>query len=64
MSKDIYKLVGIAVRDERKKAGLTIEKLAEIAGISPSFLCYVETAGKKASLRTVQKLAGALGVPV
>lgn len=64
MKEDIYALVGARVREERKKAGLTIERLAELAGISPSFLAYIENKGRKASLETVQKLARALRLPV
>ncbi|MBU2574595.1 MAG: helix-turn-helix domain-containing protein [Elusimicrobia bacterium] len=34
MSPNIYDIVGERIREERKKAGLTIEKLAELAQIS------------------------------
>ena len=64
MVKDIYTLVGERVREERKKAGLTIEQLSESAGISPSFLAYIETKGRKASLETIHKLAHALRISV
>lgn len=64
MSRDIYAIVAERVREERKKAGLTMEQLAALAGISASFLAYIETRGSKPSLATVQKIADALGVPV
>lgn len=64
MQKSIYDVVGEKVREERKKAGLTMEQLAELAQISTSFLAYIETKGRKASLETIQKLAQALRVPV
>jgi len=64
MSKNIYDIVGERIREERKKAGLTIERLAELAQISSSFLAYIETKGRKASLETIQKLAEALRIPV
>lgn len=64
MPQDIYAVVGDTVRRERLRAKLTIERLAELAGISPSFLAYIETHGRKASLLTVHKLAGALGLSV
>lgn len=64
MPKDIYAVVGNNVRRERLRAELTMERLAEMAGISPSFLAYIETRGRKASLATVQKLAAALRLPV
>ena len=47
---------GDRIREERKQAGL--------AGISTSFLAYIETKGRKASLETVRELAEALRVPV
>lgn len=64
MFRDIYTIVGERVRRERLRAKLTIERLAELAGISPSFLAYIETNGRKASLATVQKLAEALRLPI
>ncbi|MBU2574625.1 MAG: helix-turn-helix domain-containing protein [Elusimicrobia bacterium] len=64
MSRDIYNLLGDRIREERKRAGLTLEKLAELAGISTSFLAYIETKGRKASLKTVEKLAKALRIPI
>ncbi len=64
MRGDIYSILGDRIREERKQAGLTMEKLAELAGISTSFLAYIETKGRKASLETIQKLAEALRIPV
>ena len=64
MRGDIYSILGDRIREERKLAGLTMEKLAELAGISTSFLAYIETKGRKASLETIQKLAEALRIPV
>lgn len=56
--------MGDRIREGRKHAGLTMEKLAELAGISTSFLAYIETKGRKASLATIEKLAEALRIPV
>jgi len=64
MRKDIHSILGDRLREERKRAGLTMEKLAELAGISTSFLAYIETKGRKASLATIEKLAYALRIPV
>ena len=60
MGKDIYAIVGARIRAERLRAGLTLEGLAEQADISRSFLAYIESNGRKASLETVQRLATAL----
>lgn len=61
---DIYHVVGDAVRRQREAGGLTREELADRAGISVSFLSYIEAYGKKPSLATIQRLADALGVHV
>ena len=34
---DIYELIGRRVREERKRLGLSIEKLADLAAVTPSF---------------------------
>ena len=64
MGRDIHSIVGGRIREERKRAGLTIEQLAELAGISTSFLAYIETRGRKASLDTIEKLTRALRLPI
>lgn len=64
MSKDIYATLAGQLRLRRLQAGLTLEALADSAGISTSFLAYLETNKKKPSLATVAKLATALGIPV
>ncbi len=61
---DIYSTLGKRVRDERLKAGLTMEELAEASSISASFLAYIEHGKKKASLVTVKKLAEGLHIPI
>lgn len=64
MTKNIHAIVGERIREERKKANLTIEQLAEMSGISSSFLGYIETKGRKASLETIERVAKALRVQV
>ncbi|MBI4656498.1 MAG: helix-turn-helix transcriptional regulator [Elusimicrobia bacterium] len=64
MKKDIYETIGARIRQERKNAGLTLQKLAELADISVSFLSYIEANKKKASLNTVKKIADGLDVPL
>ena len=58
MSKDIC----ASVRGWRKKAGLTICQLAELAEIDAGFLAYIETGKKMPSLTTTAKLARALSI--
>ena len=64
MRKDIYLHIGGRIRQERQRAGMTMQRLAQLADISPSFLAYIETHGRKASLETVDSLAAALRIPV
>ena len=62
MDIDIYATVAKQLRIKRLQAGLTIEGLAETAGISTGFLAYVETNKKKPSLATITKLTAALDI--
>lgn len=64
MSKDIYAVLADQIRVRRKSAKLSIEKLAEIAGIGAGFLAHIETNQKKPSVATLAKIADALHVPV
>lgn len=62
MGIDIYATVARQLRLKRLQAGLTLEDLADTAGISTSFLAYLETNKKKPSLSTIAKLAAALDI--
>ncbi|HAT71362.1 MAG TPA: hypothetical protein DCS63_00920 [Elusimicrobia bacterium] len=64
MSMNIYAAIARQLRLKRLQAGLTIEDLADAAGISVSFLAYLETNKKKPSLATIAKIAAALNVSV
>ena len=64
MENNIYRQLGKSIREIREKIGVTQEKLAFKAKISPSFLSHVERGTKKASLETMKRIADALGVPV
>ncbi len=61
---DIYWQLGARVKELRQGLGMTQERLAFKAKISPTFLSHIERGTKKASLQTVEKLATALGVPI
>jgi transcriptional regulator with XRE-family HTH domain len=56
-----YKSMGHRIRKCRAEKHLTQEKLAELAGISLSFLGHIERGTRKASLETIVNLANALG---
>lgn len=58
----MYQKFGERVKRQRLLAQLTQEKLAQMAGISLSFLGHIERGTRKASLDTVVKLSNALKV--
>lgn len=55
---------GGRIRDLRRKAGMTLQQLADQAGISVGFLSQVERDKATPSLGTLAGLAAALGVPL
>ena len=57
-----YKLVGQRLRAVRKKRGMTQERLAELAGISPQHCSGIETGAAKVSLPALVNLANVLNV--
>ncbi len=55
-----YRILGQRIRARRRKAGLTQERLAELAGISTSFLGHVERGTRILSVETLLNLCRAL----
>jgi transcriptional regulator with XRE-family HTH domain len=60
----VYEQVGRCLRERRTRAGMTQQALAERAGLSVSFVSFLESGRKKGSLETYQRLARALGIPL
>lgn len=56
------KSVGTCIRQQRKKKGLSIEKLAELADISAVFMGEIERGIKQPSLNTFINIVNALNV--
>lgn len=54
--------LGFKIRQLRRQKSLTQEQLAEIAGISPSFLGHIERGTRIASVDTLVALCNALEV--
>jgi DNA-binding XRE family transcriptional regulator len=57
------KLIGAAIRDYRRQAGLTQERLAEKADLHPVYIGKVERGEQWISLHALLRVAEALGVP-
>lgn len=59
-----YFALGERIRAERKKQNLTQEKLAEMSGISDSFLGNIERGGRVLSIETLVNIANALHLSI
>ncbi|MFC2967296.1 helix-turn-helix domain-containing protein [Acidimangrovimonas pyrenivorans] len=57
-------LVGLAVRNERSIAGMTLSELSAKSGVSSPMISKIERGHVSASLSTLNALAGAIGVPI
>lgn len=57
-----YKILGMRIREFRRRKKLSQEKLAEQAGISTQYMSQIETAARKLSLRSFANLTQALEV--
>lgn len=61
---DILKKLGSRIKEERKKAGLTQEKLAEKVDLSLDYIGYIERGKQAPYLKTLERIAESLGVEV
>ncbi|MDF3831942.1 helix-turn-helix transcriptional regulator [Cupriavidus basilensis] len=61
---DLVRTLGAAVRQLREAHCWSQEALAEHAGLNRSYIGEIERGSAIASIVTVEKLAGALGVPI
>ncbi len=64
MKKDILIKFGKKVRAERAKLGISQEELAVRAKVHRTYIGMIERAEKNITLININKIAGALGVPV
>jgi transcriptional regulator with XRE-family HTH domain len=56
--------LGMTVARLRKRRKMTQAKLAELAGVHRIYIAQIEAATKVPSLKTLEKIADALGVKV
>jgi transcriptional regulator with XRE-family HTH domain len=59
-----YKELGKRIRTERRRQDLTQEKLAEMAGISDSFMGHIERGGRTLSIETLAKISNSLNLSI
>lgn len=62
-STDFSRWLAQAVRQHRKRAGLTQEQLAERADLAPEMISLVERAGRNPSVNVGDSIAQGLGMP-
>jgi transcriptional regulator with XRE-family HTH domain len=60
---DIQKRFGRSVRSLRKRQAISQEELAGRAGLHRTYVCDIERGARNVSLKSIEKLANALGVP-
>jgi XRE family transcriptional regulator, regulator of sulfur utilization len=58
------RVIGAAIRRLREQRGWTLERLAGAAGISYQYLSGIETGKENFSIRILEQVAAALGVPL
>lgn len=56
--------LGKRIREERLKIGLTQEKLAEFAEVSPAYMGRIERVERNLTVKTLVKIADALGTTI
>lgn len=56
------KSIGERVRKARKERGLTQERLAEIVGVSSTYIGFIEQGQRVPSIKTADKLARVLKI--
>lgn len=59
---DIAKILGKRIRNYRTNAGLSQEKLAELAMCHTTYIGQIERGEKNATIESIEKIALALGV--
>lgn len=59
---DKKKALGQRIRELRKLKGLSQEKLAEIVGLEPPSICYIESGRNYPAFQNLEKITEALGV--
>jgi len=58
------KLIGDAIRLNRKKSGFTQEKLAELVDLNPKYIAEAERGEKNISIEALLRIAKAVKTPI
>ena len=60
----LAKVIGRRIRNYRTQLGITQEKLAELAGCHPTYVCQLERGEKNATVDSIEKIATSLNIPL
>jgi transcriptional regulator with XRE-family HTH domain len=60
----LYHILAQRLREERRRRRLSLRRLAEASGLSPTTIHHIEAGQGSPSLATLQALASTLGVPL
>ena len=61
---DIAKIIGQRVRNYRNQSNLSQEKLAEAAGLHPTYIGQIERGEKNVTIESIAKISEALNLPL
>lgn len=64
MARDICILLGLRIKEQRKRRGWRQIDLAEHAGVNENYISDLETGKKEICIRMLKKIASGLGVPI
>lgn len=64
MENNCFKEIGLAIKTERKKAGITREQLAEMIHISTRYLIAIENDGQAPSFQVLYMLIRTLNISI
>ncbi len=62
--RDLEKYIGLEIRKQRHRANLTVQQLAQQAGLSQGMMSKIENGHTSPSLSTLAALAEALSLPL
>ena len=60
----ITQTIGIRLRQQRSRRGYSQERLAELAGLHPTYIGQIERGEKNLTVESLSKITQALGVPM
>jgi transcriptional regulator with XRE-family HTH domain len=63
---ELYRTIGVNIKNYRKKSNISQAKLAEDVGISLSYISKIEASGcdKSVSVSVLNQIANALGIEI